>query len=273
MKTPINISPPKTFSQVQERIGKLKGFDPLKLISNEAEEKLFDDFAITLSLIMNDAKTIEVFTSICGNSRPPGEVKADKKWGEYACVNLFLTRASVSLIHELFKKLNEKPPKNGALSPESYIFHKVCKTALYDQCIQSMSGRGRENWLNLVAIANGKHNASGLSDVLKKIRNKSFSHYDFKSVPEGYSYFFSRRDNKFNTNAFLSVGKDVWSLRFFYADAAAQGQIQKFFEPGDLKSFEDVRQDILNYVIFGIYAFTMTYLRQIKKLNVKSQFQ
>ncbi len=260
--------PPKTFKQAQARLGRLKGFQPKKLISGLTEEKIVDDFAITLSLVFNDAKTIDVLSSIHGNSKPSNIVKPNKRLGEYVGISKYLLRANISLIHELLNKLKETAPGPKCPSPNSYIFHIVHQTALYQEILKLMPPAGKKMWIGLVNIANNRPTAAPYKNTLRMIRNWTFSHYDFQQIPRGYSSFFIPTKNIFNRKALLSNGKQLWSVRFFYADASVDGQIEALLGNNAFDVLENERQGISNYVMFGIYSFLTTYLSKFKNLKI-----
>ena len=261
-----NYQIPKTFKQAQKKLAKLQAFDYSKLHSSSKDEKLVDDFTITLSVVITDIVTLDLISSIYGNSKPFKDLpkKPKKEWWQYSGVNTFLVRASFVLILDLLKKLNKNNKEKGC------IFHKIINNNIYKSVLSKMSKKGKESWTNLIDVANNQPSTfpnKHLIKTIRGVRNKIYGHYDFEEIPKGFEQFFMKSPkNNYNKKAFLSNGRNMWEMRFYYADATVEGYIQKLLGKKQFHELENKRQEISNYIVFGIYSFIITYLTQIKKI-------
>ncbi len=74
------------------KLANLQYFDPKAFQSDNDVSKEVCGFVLSLALIYNDIKNINLFIEIVENSRPQGLFEERKDWGEYCGLIIFLDR-------------------------------------------------------------------------------------------------------------------------------------------------------------------------------------
>lgn len=201
------MEPLQSFREAFSRLTNLKEFSVEAFIATEKTEQQICDFILTLALIYNDIKNIDLCASLLGASKPEGEFTPCPAWGEYSALAFFFNRLRISIINELMNLI-----KN---------YGTLIEEPLFERTIKQISTKSRESWQLIVdaTISNGE--MSPIRNPYFMIRNKTIFHYDIKQISAGYRDFF--RKLRPNLPPMISRGMQMIQTRLYFADAAAEG--------------------------------------------------
>jgi len=96
-----------SFSESFSRLADLQYFDPKAFQSDSNVSKEVCGFVLSLALIYNDLKNINLILEILEKSKPQGTFEERKDWGEYYGVLNYLDRINIGLLHELFNLIKK----------------------------------------------------------------------------------------------------------------------------------------------------------------------
>ena len=160
-------------------------------------------------------------------------MEINEYFGQWSGMNLQCTRLTASAVHELIGLLR----KNSCL-----LEHKEIKQAL-----KKSPNHASKYWNQLTSFAKTHSTETqGEGRILRsldRIRNHATFHYHLKDkFMNGYSEW-RRKEGFASKSAYLSAGASMEQTRFYFADAAMQGALEKVLEEEKI-SYDD----ILKYV-------------------------
>jgi hypothetical protein len=238
----------KNFKDITEssaNLSPLETFDKDVFKSDSKYSQELCNFVLTLALIWNDNKNLNVYNDFIEAAKPKGvefvnpkEMPITTLWGELSGHLIYLEKMQIALIHELCEVI--KNSKN------------VLVTQIFNEIVKQRQKIVRESWRTIVDFANGASKfKSPFGNALFMIRNKIANHYDPKEIYKGYVKKFSNPD----TIPFISRGSAMCEHRFYFADAAAQEYYRSFqdniHQEIFYKNFNIIRNN-LNLSIAGI---------------------
>jgi superfamily I DNA/RNA helicase len=232
----------KCFSELAE----MEIFDPRAFSPDENVSKEVCGFILSLALIYTDIKNLTMFYQATLESRPKGEFKLQKNWGEYIGLSRFLDRLNISALHELFKLIEREKD----LLDDSFM----------KSLIRTLNKEARSAWKALVDASLLKVSSDKCSKELMFIRNKITFHYDRKIVLSGFEHFI-----KYGTvtrDPYISRGNNMAKSRFYFADAAAEHYLLSLGGIDNLeKLFEQVRE-MIKKINLCIYLIVINFIQK-----------
>jgi hypothetical protein len=234
------------FEECYSRLADLETFDPKAFSPDENVSKDICGFILSLALIYTDIKNLTIFYDAILKSKPKGEFKLQKDWGEYIGMSRFLDRLNISALHELFK----------LIEGEKDLLDKSFMKSL----IRSLNKEARSGWEALVDASLLKVSTDKFSKELMFIRNKITFHYDSKIVLRGFEHFI-----KYGTvtrDPYISRGNNMAKSRFYFADAAAEHYLLSLGDTNNLEElFEQVRE-MIKKINLSIYLIVINFIQK-----------
>ncbi|HKI79726.1 MAG TPA: hypothetical protein VKA26_14390 [Ignavibacteriaceae bacterium] len=232
----------KSFSQLAD----LESFDPQSFMPDGKVSKEICGFILTLALIYTDIKKLIIFYEAIFESKPKGEFKLQKDWGEYTGLARFLDRHNISILHELFNFI--KKEKN--LLEDEFI----------KSLVQALNKDARLAWQALIDASLEKLSSNKFSKDLMFIRNKITFHYDSKIVLKGFEHFIEH--GQITKKAFISRGSNLAQSRFYFADAAAENYLISLSNPDDLEDFFKQVRDNIKKINVSIWYIVINFIQK-----------
>lgn len=231
------------------KLAPLKRFNPKGLFSDATANSELDAFIVTLALIWNDFRDLNVFSFNLKQCKPKDTVTPSPHLGDYAGMENHIHRLQMALLVELVQLIHTKP----------HLF------ALpdYIQSVRNIPSKFRQNWVELVeSIVKLKKPAKNPTvQYLINVRSNGTFHYDqTDSIEKGYHFHFSQQ-----SDAFVSLGRNMEQTRFYFADGAVQGYADSL-SAADHRQKVDEFREILNE---GIRFLVEAYINQ-KKIRLES---
>lgn len=211
----------KSFSEAFCQLSNLEGFDPKAFVANDKDEQIICNFILSLSLIYNDIKNVDLSIDVLKSSKPEGKFQARQDWGEYNGISMFFTRLQISILNELMDNICDLEQK---------IQHP-----LFLKIVEKISKKSRKAWGLLVKAANTTSTLQKTKNPYYMIRNKASFHYDINQIYKGYVNFFEKR--KPDMLPMISRGNQMVKSRFYFADAAAETCLHLPLDGMSLDSF------------------------------------
>lgn len=194
----------------EEFIGDLKYIDPRKLITENNSNDV-ENFFLVLSCIFNDLKGILLFeTMLIEKYKKPEDEERNVHSGNYYGTLVYINKLMLSTINEFIIFLQKNI--NVFDDPEfKIILSKLPKT-------QS------KYWNDMISyISDEKMNSNNFLKTIIKIRSNIGFHFDHSGTQlrKGYiSRFFGQTTDLGSQLAYYSIGENIATTRFFFADAA-----------------------------------------------------
>ncbi len=197
----------KTFSENASQLVSHLEFDPNAFIGGRKTSQEVCNFILTLALAYNDYKFYMMTFIMLMESKPEGEAQRSAVWGEYIGIKLHIIRLQIGFVHELFNLIEKNK--------------KILEDDFFKETIRMINTRARESWTSLVDVALMKEQ----NNLLARIRNKVTFHYDINELFAGYKLGFFK--NGASQDACISIGNTLQKSRFYFADVAIQGYLEK----------------------------------------------
>lgn len=234
------------FEECFSELADLETFDPKVFLPDEEVSKDICGFILALALIYTDIKNLTMFYEVILKSKPGGEPKLQKNWGEYAGLVRFLDRLHISILHELF---NLVARENNLLN-DKYLIN----------LIHTLNKGARIAWQALVDASLKKVSTNKFSEVLMFIRNKITFHYDRKIVLKGFEHYINY--GRVTREPFISRGYKMVQSRFYFADAAVESYLLSLSEFDNLDSFFEQVRDLLKNINNSIYDIVINFIQR-----------
>lgn len=196
-------------------LGELEFISPTKLISNIPNET--DDFFLILALIYNDLKAVTFLDHIRNtNYEKVNKAEISAHAGEHYGLIIFHCKQTASLINEFLLFLN----KNKTVFTEPF----------FQRILLRMDKVQRKYWKEIqsLALSEAEPNKNSYVYTLARIRNNIGFHYDHskQELRRGFiNFFYEQEKDERNKRAYYSLGNNMQSSRFYYADAAVTSYI------------------------------------------------
>lgn len=246
----------------QEFIGDLKEVPPARLF-NEKEKDDLANFFLVLAVIFNDIKGLLLFQELLvGKYKIPERGERSVHAGDFWGLHIQLTRLLLGTLHEVLKFLEEHQEEIS--SPE------------FKAILIKINNKNVENaWNDIVGVAlNASVVESEFTKNLLFIRNNVSFHYNQggKELRRAFlNVFFKRPKKVSNESAYYSMGDDVASTRFFYADASTEEYLRMKSDQKDIyesmSGYSPEMLQLLQKINFVISRLLKTYLKNLPKGN------
>lgn len=191
------------------KLAELKEFN-LDFITNSSQDSLHP-LMLSISISYNDIKDILWMTTILESYRTEvlnynhTDSNPKKEYGQYFGMLNFSQKKMKSIFKEIFLLIRNA--KNIIDSEEFKIIE------------EKMGENAKEEWKRLKNIAFSKNQSSPTEKYLSQIRDKVSNHYDKKS---NFNKLKARLKS-LPSKGYYSIGKDIESTRFYFADMAYEG--------------------------------------------------
>lgn len=192
---------------------------PIDLFLWEGKDKNTKDlhaFILTLSLIFNDLKGIMWMHFQVNKGKPADIEKPTSYLGNHNGITWQLSRLAFGLFVELLREIKEH--------------EKVISGPAFLRIIADLDGTSKQAWHDLLKAADGKiegiETDRDLFTYFETIRSNGIYHYSSTGLLLGYGRFFTS-DMRNSDHAYFASGKSLEATRWFFADAASQGQIMR----------------------------------------------
>jgi hypothetical protein len=216
--------------------------NPEKLLTQGAKDP-FEEFFLALALIYNDLKTALMLGVTIDKAAEGKEISARE--GQRSGTVIYLLRMMIGILHELLKLISEN--------------ESIIKGALFIKILDHIPPKHKIMWERLVTHAT---DGSKTSKLLKMIRNTTaFHYYQPRMLANGYSEFFFKDAKKPNNkNAFVSLGKTMDAMRFYYADAAAERSIELLGSRNEIADIPNEVDKLIDDTNFSIASLLRAYI-------------
>lgn len=158
----------RTFLEECTELAPLETFDPAAFRSNQEVPQELCNFVLALALIYNDFKDLIYSYTVLVESRPDGQFRRTRQWGAWNGVKFHIFRLLVSLLHELFKSIDNS---------KALLQHPFLVSVL-----KQLPRDARAAWQAVVAVASGGTPRGSLGKTLSVIRHNVSFHYDPERV-------------------------------------------------------------------------------------------
>lgn len=192
--------------------GELKYIEPYRLLKKDKNNEI-DNFFLVLAVVFNDLKGIDFFERIIIDTyKQPIFEEISVHSGEYSGILTQTRKILISNLQEflLFLRKNEK----------------ILLSAEFKDILSKTNKDIQNKWNNIVDIAfdNKSENIHDFTEYLIKVRNNiAFHYYQPKGFKKAFCNFFYKKDRiKQNDFAYYSLGEEIETTRYYYADAAVQ---------------------------------------------------
>jgi len=202
----------KTYTDFFRQLSPYKEFNPEAFIGDKKISQELCNFVLALALAHNDYKHYTMSFIMLIESQPEGGPQRDMLWGEYTGIKLHIIRLHIAFVHELFQLIQNN---------KSILAHPFLA-----EVVRVLNKKARSSWELLIEAALAIHTSPKKTNPLFMIRNKVAFHYDAKELLAGYKRGFFRGDEVLQ-KACVSEGNTLWNSRFYFADLAIQGYIEK----------------------------------------------
>ncbi len=194
----------------------LASVPPCSLQSKQGHghEREIDELMLGLALIFDDLKDFLWFWGRLGPGMQYYPEGLGPERGQISGMSLRMLRSIVATLHELLVLLEAKK-------------HVVGYDRM-DQMLCVLSTESRGEWLQLNEYARGsktgRPTAGSIGELLKRVRDKTGSHYDIAKLRAGFeAHFDSSSTEPGRQRAYYADGNNMERTRYFFADAAAEG--------------------------------------------------
>jgi len=200
-------------------LAELRAFPPdfLRVAEGDDDDsKLAKKVTLMLALVFNDLKALNwVGVQLAGEEIPAGEEispRAGQKFG----MKITVERWANGIIFEFFELLDKN--------------QRVLEGKVFKKALRKIPRKASEAWAELVAIALRKpgHDAKSRK-MFASVRNLSAFHYwnNLDELYAGYLKHFDGPPAPQRQNAYVSLGENMEGTRFYFADAAAGGVMER----------------------------------------------
>lgn len=218
----------------------LRYYDIQTFISPDKEEQKVCNFILMLSLAYNDFKNIIWAITQIEKLRPK-EKKVSPSYGQIDGMYAHLTKLLFAHLCELANSIKDNI--------------SVLDKPLFKKILNHIKIKNREYWNSLVGFARGDSDTE-LKEILIRIRSNIAFHYNQpKELANGYKFFMNNEKiPKDFRRVYVSIGNDLFKSRFYFADAAVQGSIDKLKVDYNIDMFKEVNKIIheVNVALFYI---------------------
>ena len=236
----------KTYSEYFSKLVPHKEFDPNAFIGNKDIPQELCNFILALALAHNDYKHYTMIFIMLIESQPEGPQQRNSMFGEYAGIKFHIIRLHIGFVHELLQLI--KSNKN------------ILTNHFFKEVIRVLNPKARKSWGDLVEVALAKESTPRKSNPLYMIRNKVAFHYDAKELYSGYNNGFFK-NGKVTQKACLSEGNTLCSSRFYFADLAIQGYMEKELDVDGDRFFASLSQ-IMNDINIALHNICITFIQR-----------
>ncbi len=221
-------------------------FDPNAFIENNDIPQQLCNFILALSLAYNDYKYYNVTYNMLLKSEPDNLKERTSVCGEYAGIKFHLIRLHIAFAHELLKLVETNKD--------------ILQHPFFKETIRMISKKARESWDIILEAALPEKVPEKTSNLLARIRNKTVFHYDAKELFAGYKKGFFE-DGKTLQNACISIGNTLENVRFYFADVAVQGYLEKGLDI-DTKHFIAELEKIMRGINIALYDICTKFIQR-----------
>lgn len=212
-------------------------------IINKDNPKDLDDFFLGLGLIFNDIKGVLFFLgSLDEDYKKPKETdEVSAHLGEYGGIKTQLWKLVIAIISEFFVFLRKNQSVVNGVQFQLY-YKKLDKDL-------------QKSWKEIYSAAVYENKTDSFFSKIARVRSNITFHYSGEELRSGFiDTFIKDKKNKFNEQAFYSLGSRMEESRFYYCDAAVQAYLVKqlAIDDGDYTRKSRFFIELMNQVIFNL---------------------
>ncbi len=236
----------KYFAEYSSKLSTHNEFDPRAFVGGKDIPQELCNFVLALALTYNDYKYYSISYNMLLKSEPLGKPQRNSLWGEYSGIKFHIIRLHIGFVHELFKLIQNNKRLLG------HIFFK--------EVIRLLNKKARKSWEALIEAALVEEASSKKGSPLHMVRNKVAFHYDAKELLAGYNIGFFKNGETLE-GACISLGNSLEEARFYFADRAIQGYIEKGLDT-DIESFFKSLEQIMRDINISLYNICVTFIQR-----------
>jgi hypothetical protein len=236
----------KYFDDYFSKLSPYLEFDPNAFVGNKDVPQHLCNFILALSLAYNDYKFYNVSYDMLLKSGPANLKERTSVCGEYAGVKFHLIRLHIAFAHELLKLVEANKD--------------ILQHPFFKETLRMLSKKARESWNIILEAALPEKVPEKTSNLLARIRNKMVFHYDAKELFAGYKKGFFENDKTIQ-NACISLGNTLENARFYFADLAVQGYLEKGLDI-DTSSFIAELEKIMRGINIALYDICTKFIQR-----------
>jgi hypothetical protein len=240
---------------MQEFTGKLEEISPKKIISKD-ESNDFDNFFLVLGLIYNDLKDLIFFLDLINKTydRPTmdGTEEPSVHLDEWGGIQNHMNRLMISFMSEFLSFLDKNK--------------KVMGTIRFQLLEKSLPKNIKNDWFKIVQVT-GDEKENNFILNMKKIRNKVSFHFDLslKELRTGFiNKFYIAPKDKYNKEAFYSLGGSMETSRFFYCDGAVEEYLKEHMKASSEENYFKNIRDLVERTNMVILFMMKEYINSKK---------
>lgn len=235
----------------QQFKGELKHIEPYRLIKKDKNDSVAN-FFLVLAVVYNDLKGIVLFEKlILDIYEQPLPTDISSHAGEHGGIFTQTRKIFISCLREFFTFLEENK--------------EVLSSTEFKDILNKTNKDIQNRWNNIIDIAfnNESKNTSDFNKYLIQVRNNVTFHYNQsgKELRKAFCNFFYKREKiEHNKLAYYSIGENMETTRFFYADAVVQEYLRSTTND-NVKGFDPKYKTELSAIINDM---NLTILRLLK---------
>lgn len=196
----------------EEFKGELSHIEPYRLIKKDKNDKIAN-FFLVLAVVFNDLKGIDTFERLIINKyRKPPITEKTVHSGEFSGILTQTRKIFISNLREFFDFLKEND--------------EVLLSSEFKDILSKTNKDIQNRWKNIVDIAldNESQKIKDFTEYLIEVRNNvAYHYYQPKGLRRAFVNFFYNKDKiAQNDLAYYSLGENMETTRFFFADASVQ---------------------------------------------------
>ncbi|TSC70332.1 MAG: hypothetical protein CEO12_435 [Parcubacteria group bacterium Gr01-1014_46] len=227
--------------------GELDYISPIKLIDKENQDD-FSSFFLILAMVFNDLKSlIFVQKFVEDNYRKPEIDEISVQMGEWGGIMTHTNKLIVSTVNEFLIFLEKNKDITSSLR--------------FSFLLKNLTKNEKANWTKI--IDPNKDESSVISKIARIRSNVSF-HYDHskEELRRGFirSFFGESKGILQHKKAYFSLGRDMRTTRFFYADAAVEDYARSLLSEKDIK----VVRSTIDTMNLTIQSLLSAYIKSVK---------
>lgn len=223
-------------------LAKLQTFSPEVFIGKDRVEQEVCDFVLSLAVIYNDLKNLMWAEIQLGKIENDGIGVLSSYNGQVGGFRNYLGKMQCSAVVELMRLIS--------------INYNACKHPIFQKTLKGVNIKAKEDWNSIVAVALGGVRKDRLGKFLKMVRDKITFHVEPNQIGSGYKNFFIRNTGGYKMQAFISIGRNMNSTRFYFADASVEGYMSLMIgdKPEEVANafislFSEINRSLFNIIL------------------------
>jgi hypothetical protein len=194
------------------------------LKNRDEDESKFRAFILSIAHVYNNFKDLTWWHYQLGKGKPVSD-EINPYYGQYNGMRVQTKRLSLALLCEVLSLI-----KNNQSVINSWRFKEILK---------HLEKPIHNTWTLLEETALNQSTTNNLSKALQRIRSDgTYHYYQTKGLQVSYSSYFTSDKGEATEFAYASLGQSLESTRFYFADAAAQTQLDEVLKKHSITEIE-----------------------------------